>query len=239
MNYILDNYILVNSSDNVSEIKKHFPSYYSFNLKEWKNFKKMITFDKEYGKKYGLKTTENIPIKIRYSVLKANDLTGELEIGFYLIADRYNNNQDLYQPTQGPYNESNSSKWVEFKITGLNKINVEDSKNNLLEKFNLSIKENVNHSLIANLIKEKSNNQSWFEDKTSEDSLFNALSFQFFRDPYYDYLKISDFYNLKFNNVSIEDTYDNDKKLLKLNGTEIFSPFSIEIKPVSISNYFL
>lgn len=49
--------------------------------------------------KYGLKTTENIPIKIRYSVLKANDLTGELEIGFYLIADRYNNNQDLYQPT--------------------------------------------------------------------------------------------------------------------------------------------
>ncbi|MBD5788901.1 hypothetical protein MSGX11T_02669 [Mycoplasma synoviae GX11-T] len=64
----------------------------------------MITFDKEYEKKYGLKTTENIPIKIRYSVLKANDLTGELEIGFYLIADRYNNNQDLYQPTQGPYN---------------------------------------------------------------------------------------------------------------------------------------
>ncbi|AAZ43728.1 hypothetical protein [Mycoplasmopsis synoviae] len=98
---------------------------------------------------------------------------------FYLIADRYNNNQDLYQPTQGPYNESNSSKWVEFKITGLNKINVEDSKNDLLEKFNLSIKENVNHSLIANLIKEKSNDQSWFEDKTSEDSLFNALSFQF------------------------------------------------------------
>ncbi|SYV92921.1 Uncharacterised protein, partial [Mycoplasmopsis synoviae] len=38
---------------------------------------------------------------------------------------------------------------------------MEDSKNNLLEKFNLSIKENVNHSLIANLIKEKSNDQSW------------------------------------------------------------------------------